>query len=251
VNTLTFCCNVCGAQNTCAPSMIDREVSSCTRCASTLRMRAVIGLLSQALFGAVLAIPDWPSRKDIRGIGLSDCDQYAERLAARLDYTNTHYDREPRLDITDVADAIAGTCDFVISSDVFEHVAPPVSRAFVGARRLLKPGGLLMLTVPYAIETSDTREHFPALYRWALRTGPGGDPVLENRRRDGTEERFTDLVFHAGPGFTLEMRLFSRGSLLAELRSAGFHDIRIAADPMPDIGVLWPVHWSLPVVARA
>ena len=39
------------------------------------------------------------------------------------------------VDITQVPVAMAGGCDFVISTDVFEHVCPPVSRAFDGARR--------------------------------------------------------------------------------------------------------------------
>jgi SAM-dependent methyltransferase len=251
VNAVRFRCNICGAPNTCDSVLIDREAPSCTRCASSLRMRAVIGLLSQALFGAILAIPDFSSRTEIRGIGLSDDARYADRLAACLDYTNTYYDQEPRLDITDVDDRMAGTCDFVISSEVFEHVPPPVSRAFAGAHRLLKRGGWLVLTVPYAIETRQTREHFPTLHEWSLRREPGGEWVLENRCRDGTRERFTDLVFHGGHGLTLEMRLFSRDSLLAELDGAGFRDIRIAGDPMPEIGVMWPGNWSLPIVARA
>ena len=251
MDELTFRCNVCGQTNTCPRSLIDREVPSCGHCGSTLRMRAVIGLLARELFGQAWPIPEFPIRKDIRGVGLSDWEEYAKRLAGCLDYTNTYYHQEPRLDITDVADTIAGSCDFVISSDVFEHVAPPVSRAFRGARRLLKPRGLLVLTVPYVTETSQTREHFPTLYQWSLRRQPDGDYVLENRRRDGTEERFMDLVFHGGPGTTLEMRLFSRDSLVAELTDAGFHEIRVAADPMPDIGVIWPVSWSLPIVARA
>jgi SAM-dependent methyltransferase len=213
-------------------------------------VRAVVGLLSRELFGRALAIDDFPRRKDIRGIGLSDWEEYARRLAARMDYTNTYYHREPRLDIAEVPEPLAGRYDFLIASDVFEHVAPPVSRAFQGARRLLKPGGLLILTVPYAIEVSHTREHFPSLHQWSLRQEADGW-VLENRRRDGTEERFTDLVFHGGAGTTLEMRLFSEASLLAELREAGFDDVRVATDPMPGIGVTWPVSWSLPVVARA
>jgi SAM-dependent methyltransferase len=250
MDDVTFRCNVCGVPNTCARTAIQREVPSCAGCGSTLRVRAVVGLLSRELFGRALAIDDFPRRKDIRGIGLSDWEEYARRLAARLDYTNTYYHREPRLDIAEVPESLAGRYDFLIASDVFEHVAPPVSRAFQGARRLLKPGGLLILTVPYAIEVSHTREHFPTLHQWSLRQEADGW-VLENRRPDGTEERFTDLVFHGGAGTTLEMRLFSEASLLAELREAGFDDVRVAADPMPGIGVTWPVSWSLPVVARA
>jgi SAM-dependent methyltransferase len=244
-------CNICGKQNFTPRENLGRETADCTGCGSTLRMRAVIGLLSRGLFGKFLAIDDFPRRKDIRGIGLSDWDQYARRLERRLGYTNTFYHQAPRLDITDIPDESVASCDFLISSDVFEHVEPPIHRAFAGARRLLKPGGLLVLTVPYVLEGNETIEHFPHLHEWSLAEGEDGRPLLNNRRRDGLTEQFDELAFHGGPGTTLEMRIFSRESLLAELDAAGFVEVEIADQPMPEIGVHWPLTWSLPVVARA
>lgn len=248
---VSFRCNICGADCVSPREQLNREIASCDGCGSTLRMRSIIGLLGRELVGDLRPLGEWPERKDIRGVGLSDWVEYATRLAEKVDYTNTYYHQEPRLDITDIGDDIAGSCDFIISTDVFEHVLPPVSKAFEGARRLLKPGGLLVMTVPYALEFSHTREHFPDLHEWCLE----GDAVsgfrLRNKRRDGVEEVFDDLVFHGGPGSTLEMRLFSQDSLLAELRDAGFSDVRIANEDLPEIGVLWPCQWSLPVLARA
>ncbi len=40
---------------------------------------------------------------------------------------------------------LEGQLDFVISSDVFEHVPPPVDIAFENTRRMLRPGGLFVL----------------------------------------------------------------------------------------------------------
>jgi len=246
-----FRCNICGQDCRCDRSALDREVASCPACGSTLRMRAIVGLLTRELFGSFRPIGELPVRKDIRGVGLSDWHEYAWRLANLVDYTNTYYHQAPRLDITEIGDDIAATCDFIISTDVFEHVLPPVSRAFTGARRLLKPGGLLVLTVPYALEFSHTQEHFPELHEWRLDGDEATGFRLHNRRRDGQDEVFDDLVFHGGPGSTLEMRVFSRDSLLAELRAAGFSDVRIAGEDLPEIGVHWPNPWSLPVIARA
>lgn len=246
-----FQCNICGRHCHAPRESLGRETASCDGCGSTLRMRSIMALLSRELFGAVLPIDDFPRRPRLRGIGLSDWDGYATRLARVSDYTNTYYHQAPRLDITEVGDDLAGSCDFLISTDVFEHVAPPVSRAFAGARRLLKPGGLLVLTVPYALEFSHTLEHFPELHHWELEPGGPGGWRLRNTRRDGLQEVFEDLVFHGGPGTTLEMRLFSRDSLLAELRDAGFRDVRIAGEDIPEAGVYWPCTWSLPVLARA
>ena len=249
--TVRFRCNICGSDCECPRDRLDRATASCEGCGSTLRMRSIIGLLTRELFGELRPLGELPVRKDIRGVGLSDQLGYASRLGDLVDYTNTFYHQNPRLDITRVGDDLAGTCDFVLCSEVFEHVLPPVSRAFEGARRLLKPGGLLVMTVPYALEFSHTREHFPDLYKWCLEGDKFTGFRLRNLRRDGVEEVFDDLVFHGGPGSTLEMRLFSRDSLLAELRAAGFTDVRIADEDLPEIGVHWPCNWSLPVVARA
>lgn len=251
VSEVSFRCNVCGAACRCQASSLGRETASCDGCGSTVRMRAVVHLLSQGLFGESLALPDFPRRKDLRGVGLSDWDEYARRLADRLDYTNTYYHQEPRLDITRIEPGAEHSCDFIISTDVFEHVEPPVSLAFDGARRLLKPGGLLVLTVPFITETEQTLEHFPELHDWQLVQRDDGEYVVRNRRRDGTAEEFPIPVFHGGPGTTLEMRVFSRVSLLRCLSAAGFSDVRVADEPVPEFGIHWQVNWSLPIVARA
>lgn len=246
---MDYRCNICGTTNALEPARLGRETPDCTGCGSTLRMRAVIGLLTSSLLGTRAPLADLPERKDLRGVGLSDWDEYARRLADRFSYTNTYYHQEPRLDITAIDDADAGTCDFVISTDVFEHVLSPVSRAFDGAQRLLKPGGVFVLTVPYSLD-AETVEHFGELHDWSLEQ-VDGQWRLRNRRPDGAEESYGDLIFHGGPGSTLEMRVFCRDDVLAQLERAGFRDIRIADEAMADIGVVWPVSWSLPIVARA
>ena len=248
---MQYTCNICGAVNDCQVYQLGREKPDCRGCGSNVRMRAVIGLLSHELFGARLPIDAFPRDPGIRGVGLSDWDAYAERLGTRLSYTNTYYHQEPLLDITCNPEHQVGSCDFLISTDVFEHVLPPVGLAFTGARQLLKEGGVLILTVPYMVEPADTIEHFPSLHEWALEQDNGGAWRLENKRSDGSLEVFTELVFHGGPGSTLEMRLFSLQSLLDELRKAGFSSVRVAEDPMPEIGVIWSHAWSLPIVARA
>jgi hypothetical protein len=132
---------------------------------------------------------------------------------------------------------------------VFEHVVPPVARAFANARRLLKAGGRFIFTVPFSLE-SETREHYPELHDWSM-AETDGKWTLTNRTRDGREQTFTDLVFHGGPGSTLEMRLFSRASLEHEFHDAGFARVRVAAEPYLPFGIHWPDPWSVPMVAYA
>lgn len=246
---VAFRCNICGAACRIAPASLSREIPSCAACGSTVRMRAIVHLLTSELFGRSIALPELPRRPDLVGIGLSDSPAYAVPLARRLGYTNTFFHTEPRLDIAELPENRAAEVDFIIASDVFEHVAPPVSRAFANARRLLKPGGVLIFSVPFSLD-EHTIEHFPALHDYRL-IEAGGTWRLENRTRDGREEVFTDLVFHGGPGTTLEMRLFSRAGLERAFSAAGFARMRIADEPCAEYGIVWPEPWSVPMVAYA
>jgi SAM-dependent methyltransferase len=185
----------------------------------------------------------------IAGIGLTDADAYAKPLAAAFAYENTWFHTEPRLDITQIDASREGRYDFVISSDVFEHVLPPVGRAFVNVRRMLKPNGKFIFTVPFNLE-AQTSEHYPDLHEWSM-AEVDGTWTLTNVTADGRAERFTDLVFHGGPGSTLEMRLFSLEALKREFAAAGFSRIRIAAEPWLPFGIHWPEPWSVPIVAYA
>ena len=142
-----------------------------------MRLRSLIALLSREIFGIELALPDFPVLKGIRGIGMSDPPELAQRLAEKFEYTNTFYHQEPRLDIADPSPEHllqhTGRYDFILSSEVLEHVSPPVERAFVNLNRMLKPDGLLLLTVPYRID-GRTAEHFPGTAR--IRAGGARRP---------------------------------------------------------------------------
>lgn len=244
-----FCCNICGTGNEGTLEGLDRERITCSHCGSSVRFRAMVCLVTRETLGAPLALPSLAPRRDIAGLGLSDAWSYAHRLAARFDYVNTFYHASPRLDICDVGPEHTGRYDFVLSSDVFEHVRPPARDAFVHARRMLKAGGKLILTVPFSLHT-ETVEHYPDLHDW--RVDPAGDGWrLTNVRHDGTTETFDDLVFHGGPGSTLEMRVFSRDALLRELLAAGFSRVRVASEAHLPFGIHWPQPTSVPLVAYA
>jgi SAM-dependent methyltransferase len=206
-------------------------------------------LLTSELLGFSGALPDLRPRLDICGIGLSDAATYALPMARKFAYTNTYFHVEPMLDIANVAPDRAACYDFIIASDVFEHIAPPVARAFSNARRLLKPGGVLIFSVPFSL-AADTVEHFPELHDYRLIDSPQGWR-LENRTIDDRDQTFTDLVFHGGPGTTLEMRLFSRAALEREFAAAGFARMRLADEPYLAHGIVWSEPWSIPMVAYA
>lgn len=232
-------------------SELSREECSCAVCGSCPRYRALISLLSRELFGRSIALPDFPVRKEIVGAGMTDWNAYAARLAEKFSYTNTYYHRAPKLDITDPDPAMFGTLDFLISTEVFEHVAPPISIAFENARKLLKPDGVMIFTVPYATAPSArTVEHFPNLYQFTIEEREGRK-ILVNTTRAGETETFGDIVFHGGEGFALEMRLFAESSLVDEFRSAGFGEVDFVREPDFEFGVYWKEPWSKPLVVRA
>ncbi len=245
-----FVCNVCGAANArCPAAGFERERPGCAACGSSVRLRGLLHALSCELFGTPLPLPQFPRVKSLRGLGLSDAPVYADTLAARLDYRNTYFHREPRLDITGPPEADWGRYDFLLASEVFEHVPPPAGRAFASAFRLLREGGVLVFTVPYSLDAA-TREHYPELGAHGL-AEVGGRTVLVNRTAQGELQVFQDLAFHVSfGGPSLEMREFSESGLRSELAAAGFGEIRIYSANFAPFGIVHAEACSLPVAAR-
>ena len=183
-------------------------------------------------------------------MGMSDWPGYSIPLGKKFSYQNTYYHKEPRFDIKEVPPDIQNTYDFIISSDVFEHLEPPVSPAFVNLNRLLKPGGVVIFTVPYVPDQEETLEHFPDLNEFTIQVDEYGKYTLKNITRTGEIQVSDQLVFHGGEGFTLEMRLFSKKSLSREFERAGFHKITFYEEPFPGFGICQEEKWSLPLSAR-
>jgi SAM-dependent methyltransferase len=200
------------------------------------------------LFGESLAIREFPLRPDIAVLDMSGWEEFGQRVARRLGYINTYFHKEPYLDISVPPPSWNGRFDVVISSDVFEHVAPPVARAFENTLALLKPGGSFLLTVPYR-KDGHTQEHFPDLYQYELFEKQGSWQML-NTTKGGERQCFNNLIFHGGPGSTLEMRVFSEAGVRHELETAGYIDIQFHGGPAFDDGVVWSEDWSLPITAR-
>jgi 2-polyprenyl-3-methyl-5-hydroxy-6-metoxy-1,4-benzoquinol methylase len=218
----SFLCNVCGKSNCLPRPRLTREDGHCATCKCYGRLRSMMYALTAQFSPDETILARMKPRKDIRGVGCSDWG-YTALLAEKFDYVNTFYDESPQLDLCNVdwSRWAAGSIDFITCTDVLEHVEPPVDKAFENMFRLLKPGGVAILTVPASLQPA-TREHFHDLHDWRIET-EGSQRVVVNRRRDGTIDRYDNLCFHGGVGLTLEFRLFSRQGLIGSIERAGLH----------------------------
>lgn len=236
---IEYRCNICGGKNQLESRKFHRELALCEKCGANARFRGIIHVLAGFLGNAGRGpLREWPRRTNIFGIGMSDWPGYATLLMEKFSYENTFYDRPPQLDIQNPTEAQLGKYDFVISSDVFEHVLPPLQQGFDNLLALLKPGGALVFSVPYT-RSLETMEHYPGLHEYEILDFRGGK-ILVNRNEAGALEVYDNPVFHGGEGATLEMRLFCEADVLNRLARAGFTDILVHDQPHLPIGFYWP-----------
>lgn len=231
-----FVCNVCGTPNRIPQQEVKREGGGCAKCRCYGRLRSMMYGVTSHFSPDEPILAAMKPRKDIRGIGCSDWGYtnahagiawgYVDLLTRKFDYVNTFYDKDPQLDLCNVdwSRWPSDSVDFITCTDVLEHVEPPVGRAFENMRRLLKPGGVVILTVP--CPNRPAGEHFPNLHSWRIETD-GEKRTLINQRSDGVIERYDDLCFHGGTGFTLEFRAFSRQSVINCVEKAGLNIVKL------------------------
>src|SRR6476620_10348621 len=238
VHEINFVCNICGTSNTVPAMSFHRELAFCSKCRSNARFRGLIHALSIGLFNRSIYLYDFPEDKSKRGIGMSDWQGYANILMSKFDYRNTFYDRAPLLDIMTNDCPSFTNLDFIISTDVLEHVVGAASKAFQNIYAMLAPDGLFVFSVPY-YRGVKTIEHFPELNKFEI-FNFFKRKILVNETSNGELEVFENLIFHGGEGSTLEMRVFAETDILKMLEMSGFHSIEIFDEPILPVGYYWP-----------
>lgn len=234
---IRFICPICERSTSWARPCMVREAPSCGNCASTTRFRAlVVTFLTEVMGSNALPSATVPKR-DLCGLGFSDSSAYAQSFDRLTSYENSWFHTEPRRDLT-VPDSFQGQqYDYVVCSEVLEHVNRPIERAFDTLFQILRPGGTLLLSVPTI--DGPTVEHFPILTRHELRQDEQGTWVMSGTTATGDHFETTDLVFHGGPGTTLEFRAFGRRDLQAYLHAAGFVDVRERMEEISHYGIIY------------
>lgn len=241
-------CPLCATPYSYPENAQTRGLKLCPGCGATGRSAAIVHYVCRAIYGNDTPLLKQRKRRSARVIGLSDSQVYAKPFSKYFNYTNTYYHQDPKLDIRDPAPQYRNCADVVINSEVFEHVIGDTQSAFDGALKLLKPGGTMVFSVPFT--NKDSEEHYPGLIDYTPRQRDDGSWAADLVFSDGRQVTDEAPKFHGGPGLTLELRLFSHKRIVAELTAAGFTDIDVHSDNLPQFGIQWE-HWSRLVTARA
>ena len=194
----------------------------CGNCASSSRLRAVVYWLAKVTGNGGVPLHLWGRNPSVAILESSARGSYPVMLGDKFDYYATEYDpakiaegKDPRR-FADFQSLHFGDSafDIVIASDVFEHVRDDAA-GYREIFRTLKPGGTLILTVPYLHEQP-----------------------LTLRRVDTSGEKDVFLMepeYHGGGGHTLTYRTYGR-DLLALLGSTGFA-VAHARTEIPALGI--------------
>jgi SAM-dependent methyltransferase len=156
--------------------------------------------------------PDW-SRI---GLGISDDIALASKVPTKFFYSNTYFDTFPQLDIRNVPPEAKGKFEFVLCSDVLEHIDCDLDLAIQGVLGLLKPNGFALFSVP-VVENAIETEFYPNLMSFE---------IINNQVHwvDKQEIMHVDNSpeFHGGRGQNLAFRQFDDDQFRKVLEFNGF-----------------------------
>ena len=160
-----------------------RESLWCSRCGSSLRVRRVADVLLLH-YGAgarsLAALVEEPGFRELEVAEINAVGELHEVLAAHPRLTYSEY---PQEDVTRLSYADA-SFDLVLTSDTLEHV-PDFRRALRETRRVLRPGGRHVFTVPVVPSRATTVDRqeagLPPQYHGRA---SGGLAPLSRRRDD-------------------------------------------------------------------
>ena len=211
-------CILCSSFNFSSSQPI-REASNCRSCGSTWRARSVTLNLLAGLGYPIVRFDSIKSDWSRIGLGISDDINVASRVATKFFYSNSYYDVFPLLDIRKVPSVAKRAFEFVICSDVLEHIDTGLDFAVEGIASMLKPNGFAVISVPILVDQANL-EFYPNLSTFEILNG-------EVHWTDTNGEKMVDTnpEFHGGRGQNLAFRQFTDDSITSTLLNNGFSKI--------------------------
>ncbi|MSX34844.1 MAG: methyltransferase domain-containing protein [Actinobacteria bacterium] len=221
-------CALCGHRDAALTQPI-REGESCPRCGSSWRTRATALLIMRGL--GIEPRPMLELEPDHRrhGLGISDNPEMARFFYRCFNYSNSQLDVHPIVDLLNPQSSMQGLYDFVICSDVLEHVPPSAERAIASLASFLRPGGIAMVSVP--VSGGETEEYYPDITDWSMLDGE-----LHWTDASGASHIDNDPEIHGGDGLTIAFRTWGAEDFERAVLSNGFSSIERLV-PCPELGV--------------
>ncbi len=207
-------CNICGSDSGFLHPEQLKEGFICRNCSATSRNRLVMFALGHLLGNGEQPVFDWPARPEVRILEPCPRGPQVAMLRDKFEYITPEFDAEeiargaPPEKFADVQDLAFPDdhFDFVIASDVFEHVRED-EKGFREIYRTLKPGGVFVMTSPYDHQREKTVERVQVegdkdIYLAEPRYAGGGGVTLDYR------EYGRDLLTRlSGVGYTVGILL--------------------------------------------
>ena len=188
-------CAVCGAvtrfvrntwilsqelRDTWPKSFVDRESMLCAECGSSRRVRLLADALLRLTRRAAQSIVELVREDGFRALRVAEINAAGRMHAFLAPLPSLTYVEYPQEDVQALSWP-DGSYDLVLTSETLEHV-PDLHRALDEIRRVLRPGGRHVFTVPVDTRLAETRSRtgLPAQHH-----GRGGGPfALVTRKAD-------------------------------------------------------------------
>jgi SAM-dependent methyltransferase len=149
---------------------VDRQQGTCCRkCGSNLRSIALANAIRAAV-GTGLTLEEYVGTLDASRLAILEINEAANLTPVLSRLPGHVLAAYPSIDMHDIPYA-SDRFDLVVHSDTLEHVSNPL-RALAECRRVLRPNGVLCLTVPTIIgRLTRNRAGLPKSYHGSAETG--------------------------------------------------------------------------------